>query len=221
LKRTDYIVIDDRDKGDGEAKESSKAETPAESTLQSDDEDAELKPLSTSELNGLGLKAGSFIMNSENPLETFLKLSQDFPKHSGRIAAHNASEEFLNEWKGNALFAIPQGYNVLWINGVQIDARQIDPFSLLEYIRRERKLVSSVQQLGFTGPEAIDLLSHDEISKPQRDDDPQRYDFRDTTEGGNVIVWMNDLEKDKRYEDWPTTIQAVSAQIFNLLQHAR
>jgi UDP-glucose:glycoprotein glucosyltransferase len=42
----------------------------------------------------------------------------------------------------------------------------------------------------------------------------QRFDWRDSIEGGNVIIWMNDIEKDKRYADWPTSLQAVSCPYF-------
>jgi UDP-glucose:glycoprotein glucosyltransferase len=211
LKKTDYIVIDDRDKSDDDEKDLPKAEQPGDSMLQSEEEVADLKPLSTSELAGLGIRAAGFIMSSDDPLETFLKLSQDFPKHSGRISAHNASEEFIKEWTGNSAYAIPQGYNIIWINGVQIDPREMNPFSLLEHIRRERKLINAFRQLGLSGLEAINLLSHDDVSTAHADEEPQRYDFRDDTDGGNVIMWLNDISKDKRYEDWPTSIQAVGS----------
>jgi len=62
----------------------------------------------------------------------------------------------------------------------------------------------------MSGPDAISLLSHSAISETQAEDEPQRYDFRDETEGGNVILWMNNIEEDARYESWPTSLQAVS-----------
>lgn len=207
LKRTDYIVIDDRDKGaDDKGAKSAGSEA---SGLEGDEEVTDLKPLSKAELEPLGLKAGSFILNSADPLATLVKLTQDFPKHSARISSHNASEDFLSEWRGNTALSIPPGYNIMWINGLQVDSRQIDPFSLLEHVRRERKFINSVRQMGFSGPEVIDILSHEAISSGQSENEPQRYDFRDTTEGGNVIMWLNNIEKDKRYEDWPTALRAV------------
>lgn len=205
LKRTDYIVIDDRDAGPGEAKAPPKA---AEGSLE-DEEVADLKPLSSYELATLGLNAASFVLNSEEPLDTLLKLSQDFPKHLSVISAHNASKEFLAEHKANREKLLPPGYNVLWINGVQIDPRNVDAFSLLEHLRRERLLINGMRELGFSGLESIKILSHSSITESQADDEPQRYDFRDETEGGHAIMWLNDLEKDKRYEDWPATINAV------------
>lgn len=206
LKRTDYIVIDDRKEDDVEA---IKVDTRTEVTLE-DEELADLKPLSTSELLSLGLKASSFVMQSEDPFETLIKLSQDFPKFSTAMAAHNASIEFVMEHSENRALLLPPGMNVLWINGVQIVERQVDAFTLLDILRREKRLIDSVRELGLTGPEAIKLLSHSAVALAKSGDEPQRFDWTDTTEGGNVIIWMNDIEKDKRYEGWPADLQTVS-----------
>jgi UDP-glucose:glycoprotein glucosyltransferase len=199
LKRTDYIVIDDRDA----------TQNSQDASLQDDDEVADLKPLSSSEVSKLAVKAASFVMKSEQPFDTLVRLVQDFPKHSSAIAAHNISEEFVKEHEGNRNKLLPSGYNIMWINGVQIPNRDINPFHLLEHLRRERNLINGVRSQGLSGPEAIDLLSNSAITENQVQDEPQRYDFRDATEGGRVIIWLNDIEKDKRYESWPSEITAV------------
>ncbi|KAF2012225.1 glycosyltransferase family 24 protein [Aaosphaeria arxii CBS 175.79] len=204
LKRTDYIVIDDRDKGDKPTEQKR-----ATAGLDTEHEVADLKPLSASEVNTLGQNAADFVLKSDKPLSTLLKLVQDFPKHSSSIAAHEVSEEFLNEHKNNRQQLLPSGMNVMWINGVQIPNRDINPFALLDHLRRERKLINGIRRQGLSGPEAINLLSNSAISENQADDEPQRYDFRDEIEGGNVIIWLNDIEKDKRYESWPTDITAL------------
>jgi UDP-glucose:glycoprotein glucosyltransferase len=206
LKRTDYIVIDDR-----EDEESKPAKPVAETEVKFEDNElADLKPLSTSELLDLSVKASSFIMQSEDPFNTLLKLSQDFPKFSSAIASHNASEAFVTEHKHNREVMVPGGYNVWWMNGVQFTERQIDGLALIELLRKERKLVNSFRSLGFSAPETIELLAHNEIASVLAGEEPQRYDWRDIAEGGNVIIWMNDIEKDKRYAEWPSTLQAVS-----------
>jgi UDP-glucose:glycoprotein glucosyltransferase len=207
LKRTDYIVIDDR-----QAEEANKGSTQQtlNTELHDDEEVSDLKPLSSSEVTNLAVNAASFVMKSDQPLDTLLKLVQDFPKHSSAIAAHNASEDFVKEHDANRMQLLPSGFNVIWINGVQIPNRDVNPFTLLEHLRRERKLINGVRKQGLSGPEAIALLSHSAVTENQVQDEPQRYDFRDATEGGSVIVWLNDIEKDKRYEDWPSDITAVS-----------
>jgi UDP-glucose:glycoprotein glucosyltransferase len=206
LKRTDYIVIDDReDEGSTPAKVASETEVKFE-----DEEFADLKPLSTSELFSLAVKASSFIMQSEEPFDTLVKLSQDFPKYSSAVASHNATDDFRKEHNYNRGQLVPAGYNVWWMNGVQLIERQIEALSLLDIMRKERKLINGVRDLGLTAPEAIQLLSHNEVSTVKAENEPQRFDWRDDIEGGKVIIWMNDIEKDKRYEEWPTDLSAVS-----------
>lgn len=203
LKRTDYIVIDDREK-DG------KSDLVEKISLEDKDVGADLKPLSKSELLRLGLKSSSFVMQSENPLDALLRLSEDFPKYSGAMAAYNVSSDFRAEHNHNREVMLLPGNNVMWMNGLQLADRQIDAFTLLDLMRKERKLISQVQAVGITAAEAVKLLSHEKIAKPAGDGGPVRYHWSDESEGGNVILWLNDIEKDAAYENWPVALNAVS-----------
>ena len=225
LKRTDYIVIDDRSGGaegaegiDDQAPLTGNEEGPVEDPgagavdfLLDTEEVSDLKPLSAKELLGLGLKTGSFIMASEDPFETLLKVSQDFPKHSSTITKRNASTDFAKEHVSNRELFLPAGYNVIWMNGQQVQARQMDAFGLLEQLRRERSIAGNLRRLGLSGSEAVQILSHPAIADAKMDTDSQRYDYRDEIEGGKVIIWLNDIEKDKRYSGWPVHSSAVSS----------
>ncbi|KAJ9134780.1 UDP-glucose [Pleurostoma richardsiae] len=205
LKRTDYIVIDDRETD----MDAPQKHVTSEVVLDSEEEVADLKPLSSSELSGLGLKAASFIMQSSSPFDTLLKLTQDFPKFSSSIAAHNASDDFVAEHQANRMQMVPQGMNVLWMNGIQLIERQIDAFTLVDMLRRERKLIHGVMDLGLTGKEAVSLLGHSEVATSKANDEAQRFDWRDEIEDGQVIIWLNNIEKDKRYEDFPSSVLAL------------
>ncbi|KAL4920941.1 UDP-glucose:glycoprotein glucosyltransferase-domain-containing protein [Aspergillus aurantiobrunneus] len=200
LKRTDYIVIDDRD---AEERDSNSVES-AESEEAPDD----LRPLSSSEVARLGLNTASYVADSDDPLDTLVKLSQDFPKHSSTIAGHNISAQLLSEIKANRLGILPSGASAMWINGVQIDPRQIDAFFLVDHLRRERKLIESFRSLGLSAKEGVDLLTHEVVTESVAQDTSQRYDYRDEIEGGGVIIWMNDLEKDAKYQSWPGELAA-------------
>jgi UDP-glucose:glycoprotein glucosyltransferase len=206
LKRTDYIVIDDRQKDESQ----SSGQKPLVTGLDEDQEVADLKPLSKDEVSDLGVKAASFVMKSDQPMDTLLKLVQDFPKYSSIIAGQNVSESFLEEHTKNREFLLPAGFNMIWINGVQIPARDVNPYSLLAHLRRERTLINGIRSQGLSAPDVVALLSHEAIAATQTQDEPQRYDFRDEIEGGNVIMYLNDIEKDDRYESWPTDLRAVS-----------
>ncbi|KAM3072077.1 killer toxin resistant protein [Clarireedia jacksonii] len=205
LKRTDYIVIDDRkEEIENEPKVTAKTEVKFE-----DEEVSDLKPLSTSELSSLAVKASSFIMESEDPFDSLIKLTQDFPKYSSAVASHNISTDFLTEHASNRAQFVPSGYNILWMNGVQVTERQIDAINMLEILRKERKMIGSVRELGLTGRQAVQLLSHPNVSAASTDSDVQRFDWRDEIEGGSVIIWLNDIEKDKRYADFPSSLGAL------------
>jgi UDP-glucose:glycoprotein glucosyltransferase len=208
LKRTDYIVIDDRPKGDGDS------ESISQITLDDEAEVDDLKPLSSADLKDLGMKAGSFVAESEDPLDALLKLTRDFPKYSSSLVSRNDSEDFLREHLSNRETALPAGFNILWVNGVQYDPRKVDAFSLIDHMRRERKLINDFRDMGLSSAEAITLLSNDAIVEAYRAGGNQRYDWRDEIEGGDVILYLNDLTKDKRYRDWPEESQAVSNEGF-------
>jgi UDP-glucose:glycoprotein glucosyltransferase len=205
LKRTDYIVIDDRDASQDSVQK------PLDSGVILDEEEdlADLKPLSTSELSGLGWKAASFILQNDKPIDALVKLTQDFPKFSASVAAHNVSKNFVAEYTSRAQ-EIPGGINFLWINGAQLIERQIEPFALVDIVRRERKLLDGVRGLGFNAKQAISLLGHPKVASSKAGDEPVRYDWTDRTEDGKVIIWMNDLETDERYSDFPSDFMSVS-----------
>jgi UDP-glucose:glycoprotein glucosyltransferase len=205
LKRTDYIVIDDREA----SQESKQKPAAADVDLDTDEEVADLKPLSTSELASLGLKTASFILKSDNPLDALVKSTQDFPKFSASIATHEVAKEFAEEQEKNVAAGIPSGINFLWMNGVQLIERQIEPFTLIEMIRRERKLIDGVRELGFNGQEANSLLGHSEVASSKAEDEPPRFDWTDRLEDGKALMWLNDLEKDARYQKLPSDLTAV------------
>ncbi|KAG8628649.1 hypothetical protein KVT40_002514 [Elsinoe batatas] len=215
LKRTDYIVIDDRQASEGEAKKDSPERT---QSVLADDDVADLKPLSSSELADLGMKATGFIMSNEDKFGTLLKLAQDFPKHSSVLSTVEISEQLKHELDQNAVSFLPPGYSAMWINGRQMLSRDLDAFSLLEQLRSERKLINSAKDIGLSGEEAIKLISHSSMNEggPSADGMPevQRYDWRDDIEDNHVIIWMNNIEKDKRYLEWPDNVQAFLQRMF-------
>jgi UDP-glucose:glycoprotein glucosyltransferase len=166
LKRTDYNVIDDRNaEGEEGGAETTSAEA-GEVNLEHE-EISDVKALSASQLLRLGLRASSFVMESSDPLDTLVKLSQDFPKHTAAVSSYNVSDAFVAEHKTNREQLLPSGFSVLWINGVQVDARKMDAFSLLDHLRRERGLIDDGKSLGLSSKEVIDLLTHPKITAAQ------------------------------------------------------
>lgn len=208
LKRTDYIVIDDREATESSVDQPQKAAS-SEVVLDGDEEVSDLKPLATSELAGLGLNTGSFIMESDDPFETLIKLTQDFPKFSTSVAARNATDTFVTEHRRNREVAAPAGINALWMNGVQLPERQVNPFTLIDGIRRERVFIKGATDLGLTANEAISLLGDREVTIANTDDEGPRFDWRDQLEDGRIIIWLNNIEKDNRYASFSPNLSMV------------
>lgn len=77
--------------------------------------------------------------------------------------------------------------------------------SLLRILRKERETIGQIRNLGLSAPQAIDLLTHEAIMLSQAGsrvvDDI--FDASDRPEGGDVIMWWNDLEKDSRSVVYP------------------
>lgn len=205
LKRTDYIVIDDRVHDDA-----AHHEGPSSSTNLDDSEDvADIKPLAASDLSSLGMKAASFILQSDEPLGTLIKLTQDLPKFLTSVVAQNVSTQFEEEFQSNGIKGVPDGVNALFVNGVQVSERQIDPFALIDRLRQERKLIDGFRTLGLSGNQAVSILGHQAVSMAKGSNEPLRYDWTDRLEDGRVLIWLNDLENDEAYEGYPKTLAAV------------
>lgn len=71
---------------------------------------------------------------------------------------------------------------------------------LLRILRKERILINSLTSLGLKSDQAIDLLTHPAVAAAQSDKGVTDgvFDASDRNEGGGVIVYWNDISKDKK-----------------------
>lgn len=207
LKKTDYKVMDDRDI---QNQDGSKEEISVSEGLVEDEEISDIKPLHPKDVASLGILSASFVMGSENKLESLLRLCQDLPKHSSAVVGTEINLALVDELSENREIFLGPGVNAIWINGLQLEDSQTNAFALLEILRRERMFIRSLETLGLTKNQATALLSHRILTEARQGERPQRFDYRDSFEGGSVIAWLNDLEKDERYQGWSTSVQAVS-----------
>ncbi|KAG0132881.1 UDP-glucose:glycoprotein glucosyltransferase-domain-containing protein [Tuber indicum] len=213
LKKTDYIVMDDRDvSGEGGVKKGRDTQTPIGEL--DDQEIQDVEPLHPKDMSFLGMKAASFVVDSGDPLATLLKLLQDFPKHASSVAAIEINPDVADALQENWDSFLGPGQNALWINGVQLENSDINAFALVEHLRRERRFVNSFKTLGVNSSEAVQLLSHQILASSKQDEVPQRFDYRDNIEGGKTIVWLNDLEKDLRYREWSAAVDTLLRRVY-------
>jgi len=74
--------------------------------------------------------------------------------------------------------------------------------------------MSSLTSLGLTPEQAVELVSHESIFAAQREGGTVEgiFDASDREEGGDIIIWWNDIEKDQMYASWSENMQIVSMQ---------
>jgi UDP-glucose:glycoprotein glucosyltransferase len=67
-------------------------------------------------------------------------------------------------------------------------------------VRKERDIMLSLTTLGLLPGEAFDLITHPSLETSSRNNGVVDgiFDASDRSEGGNLIFWWNDIEKDSR-----------------------
>ncbi|KAK8869940.1 hypothetical protein IAR55_000508 [Kwoniella newhampshirensis] len=225
LKKTDYLVVDDRaSAGSTSGVEQgvtstvglgNETETGVFSQVLGEDPWSDLaNPLTTEEVKDLGLKATALIMASDDPLEALTHLSQDFPKYSAALARSVEVPENIRI-QSRTIAVRGQGGPAIYVNGKALGS-DLNAYSLLKAIRDERHLILSLTSLGLTPKQAVNLISDPVVGQAQTEDEAGEgiVDASDRIEGDKVITWWNDIEKDKRYKNWPVHIQGYMRPIY-------
>ena len=155
-------------------------------------------------------------MSSSDKLEALSQLSQDFPKYSAAIARKVDISAGILEAVPDMFMKGPPSLGV-YINGKLHTTSDLDAYSyvdrdlscgtrlpdilrMLKHIRIERNQALSLVNLGITPHQALQLISDPLIGQSQTEDEPGDgiVDASDRPEGGGVIIWWNDIEKDSR-----------------------
>ncbi|KAG5518112.1 hypothetical protein PMAC_003298 [Pneumocystis sp. 'macacae'] len=201
LKRTDYLVMDDRkiieDMYEKMAPQSYSSEFNS-NFFSLNIQENEIKLLTNAELKELGFSVTQFVMESKAPLETLNYILQDFPKYASYLSTIKINKKTLKMLTLNYKYFNP-GETLFFINGLEISPDNINGFSLLKYLRKEYDLILSLQNLGLSLEKAKSLITDKAIFDLFNMVLNVRFDFRDTYNGGNVILWLNDIENDPIY----------------------
>ena len=85
----------------------------------------------------------------------------------------------------------------------------------MNLLHAERSTIESLTSLGLNPGQAIEVLTGKSVSESFNKGNVLDgiFDVSDRQEGGNVIFWFNDVEKDRRYGGWPANIEAVSQHL--------
>lgn len=212
LKRTDYLVIDDRDGSvkdkdelgdddndlDGEDRSQTDRKVKKDNVLSDDAE----KSVSKTKLPTLGYRAANYIMNHKNPFEALVNVSLDFPKYSGAISELQPERSVFKDVKQNSMNGlINPGQNSILVNGAPAFPVDDSVFTLLDLLDRERGFIKDLTDLGLEESVAADLINNN-ILADSSVNAVNRYDYR--SEG---LIWLNDIETDEQYKKWPDDVQ--------------
>ncbi|KAJ2780423.1 killer toxin resistant protein [Coemansia interrupta] len=228
LKSTEYKVIDDRELSYKQPKHVSEAASASEKTpvdpraagngtygggefvifkSEEEEEGPVVKGLSEKQVADLGIQATQMLLSAPHArkLPMLKQLAQDLPRYAHLLSAVPLNTTLASKLRSNP--PTSHGPRVL-INGLELDAQDATPFSLLEHLRRENAVISSLEHLGLKQHQAVDLLlAADAQAADPEDSSRLVFDVRDQSNTPGVILWLNDLEKDKRYAAWPADLQ--------------
>ncbi|KAF7307809.1 hypothetical protein MKEN_01141000 [Mycena kentingensis (nom. inval.)] len=225
LKKMDYLALDDRNTG---TRHAASPETNGEAEIAEVDpvlalieaypepeEVPEDVALTEENIAALGFQATQLIADSDEPLATLIQLAQNFPKYMTALSRRVVLNESLEaEIHANQLKA-QAGVNVFWLNGMIVNEKDVNPMGLLRLLRKEGAVLKSLTSLSLSRTEAIDLLSSPAVSSTQAESVLDNvFDASDRPEGGDVIVWWNDFEKDSRYAHWATGVHTLLRPLY-------
>ncbi|KAI8322672.1 hypothetical protein GQ54DRAFT_297267 [Martensiomyces pterosporus] len=213
LKSTEYKVIDDRDldySGENKKKGGSKLAVQGGSSdgdeivLFEDEAEPAVKGLSEKLMSALGFQATQMILAAPDKLSTLRQLAQDLPRYAHLLSGVSINETLSDEIEAFRQLSVR---DTLLINGLKLANEELDPFQLLDHIRREDSIISSLESVGLSQKQAVELLGADTSSGESEDAEAPAFDMRDTSEDKKTIAWLNNLAKDNRYAAWPSDIR--------------
>ncbi|KAJ2089037.1 killer toxin resistant protein [Coemansia sp. RSA 986] len=212
LKSTEYKVIDDRDleedgknnKGASKVKIQGENEGNERLSLFAAESVPSVKRLSEKQVASIGIQAAQMILSSADKIETLKQLSQNLPRY-----AHLLSGVELNDTFAKSIRSTYQSSsrNLFLVNGLEIEDNKLDPFHLLEHLRKENAAIDGLENIGLSQAQAVGLLLSESSSQDDGTGGTIAFDMRDPSTEKKTIWWLNDLEKDKRYASWPTDIE--------------
>ncbi|CAB1328546.1 unnamed protein product [Coregonus sp. 'balchen'] len=157
----------------------------------------DMTPLKVWELQDLSFQAAARIMSVPkfDALKLMRDLSQNFPSKARSLTRVSVNQEMRREIEENQkrlseTMGIHPGDGGLFINGLHIDLDVHNPFSILDTIRGEAKILEGLHNLGITGEDLGKLLRLP------------------------MNPWINDIETDSMYRSWPSGVQELLRATF-------
>ena len=174
----------------------------------------EIATLKVWQLQELSLQLASKLLSSpvEDQLKLFQGYVQNFPIHAKSLINVHVDKDLRKEVEKNQMSFV-QNMNLgtadtsLFLNGLFFDMDTVDVFSLYSQVRNEMKMVEGLHRILKEKPSLLkhtDQLLKLDVSSSSSSGKSDHFtiDFRDS-----AVQFINDLENDKMYKNWPSSIQ--------------
>ncbi|XP_075241125.1 UDP-glucose:glycoprotein glucosyltransferase 1-like [Convolutriloba macropyga] len=164
-----------------------------------------LKPLKVWELSDLSYQTVQKLKENEDPYEALSALkdySQNFPIYANefsKIKVSRALRDDVTSLQRVLENVVNEGSGFMLLNGLQIDIETLDPFSLVDVLYSESKLITSLFNFGLPFEYIRHLLN---LNIGVQGEDEYAVDIRN-----DAINYVNDIERDDRYKKWPKSMQ--------------
>ncbi|KAI2660673.1 UDP-glucose:glycoprotein glucosyltransferase 2 [Labeo rohita] len=163
--------------------------------------------------SNLSFQAASRIMTVPkfDSLKLMQDLSQNFPSRARSLTRVAVNQDMKKEIEDNQKrlsesIGIHPGDAGLFINGIHVDLDIHNPFSILDILRTEAKILEGLHNLGIRGS-SISKFLH--LPSSTTVEDSYALDIRHSS-----ILWVNDIEKDSMYRHWPSSLQELLRATF-------
>ncbi|XP_007942201.1 UDP-glucose:glycoprotein glucosyltransferase 2 [Orycteropus afer afer] len=172
----------------------------------------EMMPLKVWELQDLSFQAASQILSTPvyDAIKLMKDISQNYPIKARSLTRIAVSQQMREEIQENQKdlqdrFDIQPGDTRLYINGLRIDTDAYDPFSILDTLKLEGRLMNGLQNLGINGEDTSKFLKLNSHVWEYT----YALDIRHSS-----IKWINDLENDDVYVTWPKSCRELLKPAF-------
>ncbi|XP_067842577.1 UDP-glucose:glycoprotein glucosyltransferase 1 isoform X2 [Heptranchias perlo] len=172
----------------------------------------DMAPLKVWELQDLSFQAAGRIVSAPvyDALKLMRDLSQNFPTKARSLTRTVVNQEMRNEIEANQkhfteTLGLQPGDSALFINGLHLDLDTHNPFSILDILKEEGKIMDGLYNLGIKDKDLSNLLRLNVYPM----EESSALDIQHS-----AIIWINDLERDQRYHSWPSSYQELLRPTF-------
>uniref|UniRef100_A0A1X7THM3 UGGT thioredoxin-like domain-containing protein n=1 Tax=Amphimedon queenslandica TaxID=400682 RepID=A0A1X7THM3_AMPQE len=165
------------------------------------DQKKDLPQLKAWEVSDLGVQTVQSVLESEFPWNTLQEISHNLPVIAKTLSRLPVSRDVKTDIAYNQRVlqqvGVAPGDSVLLLNGLILQEDDMNVFSILDYLKRESRLLSGLEGLGIPSKYFVQMVSlavH-----------PQHSTFAVDMRNESVL-FINNIEEDKRYSRWPSSV---------------